>query len=83
MLKYKIVSRETLIFLHQTFGQLNSYHTIMGIGIGTGGISIFLCEDSSAYNDLCCTASFLDYEGPLNREGKRVFQTVKKKGDKQ
>lgn len=25
----------------------------------------------------------MDYEGPLNREGKRVFQTVKKKGDKQ
>src|ERR1700761_3413030 len=25
----------------------------------------------------------LDYEGPLNTVGKRVFQTVKKKGDKQ
>jgi prolyl oligopeptidase len=25
----------------------------------------------------------LDYEGPLDREGKRVFQTVKRKGDKQ
>lgn len=25
----------------------------------------------------------LDYEGPLNKEGKRVFQNVKKKGDKQ
>lgn len=25
----------------------------------------------------------LDYEGPLNKEGKRVFQTIKRKGDKQ
>ena len=25
----------------------------------------------------------MDYEGPLNTVGKRVFQTVKKKGDKQ
>ncbi len=25
----------------------------------------------------------LDYEGPLNRQGKRVFQNVKRKGDKQ
>ncbi|HUX55061.1 MAG TPA: prolyl oligopeptidase family serine peptidase [Williamwhitmania sp.] len=35
-----------------------------------------LREDIARYLDL-------DYEGPLNREGKRVFQTVKKKGDKQ
>jgi prolyl oligopeptidase len=25
----------------------------------------------------------MDYEGPLSKEGKRVFQTIKKKGDKQ
>lgn len=25
----------------------------------------------------------MDYEGPLNKEGKRVFQTIKRKGDKQ
>ena len=25
----------------------------------------------------------LDFEGPLNKEGKRVFQTIKRKGDKQ
>ena len=25
----------------------------------------------------------LDYEGPLNKQGKRIFQTVKRKGDKQ
>src|SRR5258706_12249233 len=25
----------------------------------------------------------LDYEGPLDKEGKRVFQTIKRKGDKQ
>jgi Serine proteases of the peptidase family S9A len=35
-----------------------------------------LREDIARYIDL-------DYEGPLCREGKRVFQTVKKKGDKQ
>lgn len=35
-----------------------------------------LREEISAFIDM-------DYEGPLNKEGKRVFQTVKKKGDKQ
>ncbi len=35
-----------------------------------------LREDVAAYIDR-------DYESPLNKEGKRVFQTVKKKGDKQ
>jgi prolyl oligopeptidase len=35
-----------------------------------------LREDIAAYIDL-------DYEGPLDKEGKRVFQTIKKKGDKQ
>ena len=35
-----------------------------------------LREDVAAYIDM-------DYEGPLSKEGKRVFQTIKKKGDKQ
>ena len=35
-----------------------------------------LRENIAAYIDR-------DYESPLNKEGKRVFQTVKKKGDKQ
>lgn len=35
-----------------------------------------LHDDIAAYIDL-------DYEGPLNKQGKRVFQTVKRKGDKQ
>jgi prolyl oligopeptidase len=35
-----------------------------------------LREEVAAYIDM-------DYEGPLNKEGKRVFQTIKKKGDKQ
>ena len=35
-----------------------------------------LREDIANYIDL-------DYEGPLNREGQRVFQNVKRKGDKQ
>ncbi|MFI5185100.1 MAG: prolyl oligopeptidase family serine peptidase [Chitinophagales bacterium] len=35
-----------------------------------------LREDIAAFIDL-------DYEGPLQKEGKRVFQTIKKKGDKQ
>ena len=35
-----------------------------------------LREEISAFIDM-------DYEGPLNKEGKRVFQTIKKKGDKQ
>jgi len=35
-----------------------------------------LREDIAAYIDR-------DYESPLNKEGKRVFQTVKRKGDKQ
>ena len=35
-----------------------------------------LRDEISAYIDM-------DYEGPLNKEGKRVFQTIKKKGDKQ
>lgn len=33
-------------------------------------------EEVAAYIDM-------DYEGPLSKEGKRVFQTIKKKGDKQ
>jgi prolyl oligopeptidase len=33
-------------------------------------------DEIAAYIDI-------DYEGPLNKEGKRVFQTVKRKGDKQ
>ena len=35
-----------------------------------------LREDIASYIDL-------DYEGPLDKEGKRVFQTIKRKGDKQ
>ncbi|MEI7725832.1 MAG: prolyl oligopeptidase family serine peptidase [Bacteroidota bacterium] len=35
-----------------------------------------LREEVAAYIDM-------DYEGPLSKEGKRVFQTIKKKGDKQ
>jgi prolyl oligopeptidase len=35
-----------------------------------------LRDDVTAYIDM-------DYEGPLGKEGKRVFQTIKKKGDKQ
>ena len=35
-----------------------------------------LREDIAAYIDR-------DYESPLNKEGKRVFQTIKRKGDKQ
>ncbi|MEI7661024.1 MAG: prolyl oligopeptidase family serine peptidase [Bacteroidota bacterium] len=35
-----------------------------------------LREEVAAYIDL-------DFEGPLSKEGKRVFQTIKKKGDKQ
>ncbi|MFN0176015.1 MAG: prolyl oligopeptidase family serine peptidase [Saprospiraceae bacterium] len=35
-----------------------------------------LRDEVAAYIDL-------DYEGPLNKEGKRVFQTIKRKGDKQ
>lgn len=35
-----------------------------------------LREDIASYIDL-------DYEGPLTREGQRVFQNIKKKGDKQ
>ncbi|MEI6059702.1 MAG: prolyl oligopeptidase family serine peptidase [Bacteroidota bacterium] len=35
-----------------------------------------LREDITAYIDR-------DYESPLNKEGKRIFQTVKRKGDKQ
>ena len=35
-----------------------------------------LLEEVTAYIDM-------DYEGPVNKEGKRVFQTIKKKGDKQ
>ena len=35
-----------------------------------------LREDIANYIDL-------DYEGPLDKEGKRVFQTIKRKGDKQ
>src|SRR5580698_9589516 len=34
------------------------------------------------YNDIA-TYLGMDFEGPLDREGKRVFQTVKKKGEKQ
>ncbi len=33
-------------------------------------------DEIAAYIDI-------DYEGPLNKQGKRVFQNVKKKGDKQ
>jgi len=35
-----------------------------------------LRQEIAAYIDM-------DYEGPLNKEGKRIFQTIKKKGDKQ
>ncbi|MCX6279426.1 MAG: prolyl oligopeptidase family serine peptidase [Bacteroidetes bacterium] len=35
-----------------------------------------LREEISAFIDM-------DYEGPMSKEGKRVFQTIKKKGDKQ
>ncbi len=35
-----------------------------------------LREEIAAFIDM-------DYEGPLSKEGKRVFQTIKKKGDKQ
>ena len=35
-----------------------------------------LRDEVSAYIDM-------DYEGPLSKEGKRVFQTIKRKGDKQ
>jgi len=35
-----------------------------------------LRQEITAYIDM-------DYEGPLEKEGKRVFQTIKKKGDKQ
>jgi len=35
-----------------------------------------LREDITAYIDM-------DYEGPLNKEGKRVFQNIRKKGEKQ
>lgn len=35
-----------------------------------------LREEIAAYMDM-------DYEGPLQKEGKRVFQTIKRKGDKQ
>ncbi len=35
-----------------------------------------LREEIAAYIDM-------DYEGPLSKEGKRVFQTIKRKGDKQ
>jgi len=35
-----------------------------------------LREEITAYIDM-------DYEGPLGKEGKRIFQTIKKKGDKQ
>ena len=40
-------------------------------------------KEHSGLRDEIAAFIDMDYEGPLSKEGKRVFQTIKKKGDKQ